>query len=74
MDVVAHLHLKEREREIDRVNDCSEQYQMIGMGRSKWVKEGEGIGLFVRKERGLEVDEIDVTNSDMSEDILTLRI
>ena len=70
MDVVAltETHLRER------VNECSEQYQMIGKGRSKWLKQGGGIGVMIRKEIGLEVDEMDIGNSEMSEDILALKI
>ena len=43
---------------------------MMGNGRSKWQKKGGGVGLLVRVDAGIKVEELDVGKCEMSEDIL----
>ena len=57
----------------DRVDAC-DKYRMIGKGRSKCGKRCGGVGLLIRNNLILEIDEMNVGNCMMSEDILTRRV
>ena len=58
----------------ERIELTSETYRMIGKGRSKQTRKGGGIGVLVRKDVGIELEEIDVGGSEMSEDIMAVQL
>ncbi|KAG0715737.1 hypothetical protein GWK47_000111 [Chionoecetes opilio] len=47
---------------------------MIGKGRSKQQKKGGGVGVLVRQEAGIDVEELDVGGCEMGEDIMAVRL
>ena len=47
-----------------------ERVHMIGKGRSKWKEKGGGVGIVVRHEAGLELEEMNVGTCEMSENIM----
>ena len=70
MDVVAvtETHL--------RGNGClrSGKYKLVYKGRSKQQTIGGGVGIIVQSEAGFEIEEINVGESEMSKDILAVKI
>ena len=57
----------------ERVSFENEEYKMINKGRSKMTKAGGGVGMVFRKSLNMQVDEINVGNSMMSEDIFAAK-
>ena len=50
-----------------------DKYRITGNGRSKWMKRGGGVGILIRKDLKLEIDELNVGNCMINEDILARR-
>ena len=70
IDVVGLTETQLRER----VELNSREYRMIGKGRSKQQKKGGGVGVLVRMEAGIDVEEIEVGDCEMSEDVMAVRL
>jgi len=70
MDVVAitETHL--------RGSGClrSGKYELVYKGRSKQQTKGGGVGIIIRSKAGFEIEEINVGESEMSEDIFAMKI
>ena len=47
---------------------------MIGKGRSKQVRKGGGIGIILRKNKGVEMEELESGNKAMEEDIMIVKL
>ncbi|KAG0720262.1 hypothetical protein GWK47_048876 [Chionoecetes opilio] len=70
IDVVGVTETQMRER----IELRSETYSMIGKGRSKQQKKAGGVGVLVRQEAGIDVEELDVGGCEMGEDIMVVRL
>ena len=72
LDVVCltETHLREN-LEID---ENVHKYRVIGKGRSKQRKKGGGLAVMVRKECNIVCEILDVGESDMSEDIMIVKL
>ncbi len=70
MDIVGVTETQMRE------NGClrSGKYEMFYKGRKKQQTKGGGVGVIVRMEAGYDVEEISVGESEMSEDILAVKV
>lgn len=58
----------------ERLEVRSGDYNFRAKGRSKNPRKGGGVGLFIKRNSGLTFEELDVGNSEASEDILAVRI
>ena len=52
----------------------NDEYIMIGKGRSKQVRKGGGIGIILRKNRGVTMEELESGNKAMDEDIMIVKL
>ena len=52
----------------------NDEYIMIGKGRSKQVRKGGGVGIILRKNKGVEMEEIESGDKAMDEDIIIIMI
>ena len=68
--VMGVVETQMRERQ-EIVND---EYVMIGNGRSKQTRKGGEIGIILRKDRGIEMEEIESGNHAMEEDLMVVKL
>ena len=52
----------------------NDEYVMIGKGRSKQVRKGGGVGVILRKNKGVEMEELESGNNAMDEDIMIVKL
>ena len=60
--------------ERERLEVENDEYVMIGKGRSKQMRKGGGIGIMLRKNRGIEMEEIESGKNVMDEDIMIVKL
>ena len=65
---VVETQMRERQ-EMD-----NDEYIMIGKGRSKQTRKGGGIGIILRKNGGIEMEEIESGNHALEEDIMVVKL
>ena len=70
LDVVGVSETQLRER----MHMKGKWYKMIEKGRSKWKKKGDGVGIIMSYEAGLEVEEMNVGTCEMREDIIDYKV
>ena len=58
----------------ERVNIKSNEYQFVGKGRSKNSRKGGGVGVFFRQGGEFSFEEIDIGDSEESEDLIAGKI
>ena len=57
-----------------KLNVENDEYVIIGKGRSKQVRKGGGIGIIMRKNKGVEMEELESGNKAMDEDIMIVKL